>query len=116
MNLEDFFKSVGGDYETGITRLPGESLIKKFLGKFLYDPSFSSLKSAFEKGDVEGAFLAAHTLKGTAANLGLDDLANSASDLTELLRGAEKLCDEKYLKATEQTYEVAAAQIKLLEI
>lgn len=39
--------------------------------------------------DAEGAFMAAHTLKGVSQNLGFDNLYEPAVVVTEALRGAD---------------------------
>lgn len=115
MNLKEFFQTVGGDYDTVSTRLPLDSMIKKFLLKFPADPSFNELTRSFKEDDVKGGFLAAHTLKGTSANLGLDALAQAASDLTEQLRNADTLPDISYFNAVESEYNNAILQISKLE-
>ena len=68
------------------TRLPSDSLIKRFIIKFLDDSSYSELCDALQKGQRDEAFRAAHTLKGVCANLGFGRLLSSSSRLTELLR------------------------------
>ena len=50
-----------------------------------------------QKGDRSWSlknYIAAHTLKGVAQNLGFDRLQKSASALTEAVRGAVPLTDE----------------------
>jgi len=75
------------DYETGLNRFMGkEVLFKKFLLKFLDDQSYVRLKENIEKKDCDEAFREAHTLKGVAANLALNELSEAASEITELLR------------------------------
>ena len=86
MTIEECYQQLGGDYATLKTRLPSDSLIKRFITKFLDDSSYSELCHALEEGQREEAFRAAHTLKGVCANLGFDRLRASASKLTELLR------------------------------
>lgn len=79
------------DYETGLNRFMGkEALFKKFLLKFLDDQSYVRLKEKIENKDCDEAFREAHTLKGVAANLALNELSETASQITELLR-AKKL-------------------------
>ena len=86
MTIEECYQPLGGDYAALKTRLSSESLIKKFITKFLDDSSFSELCRALENSQREEAFRAAHTLKGVCANLGFDRLGASASKLTELIR------------------------------
>jgi HPt (histidine-containing phosphotransfer) domain-containing protein len=55
--------------------------------RFPGDQSFQELETAIQAGDVEGTFKAAHTLKGVALNLGIAPLGETASILTEQVRG-----------------------------
>ena len=86
MTIQECYHQLGGDYATLKARLPSDSLIKRFITKFLDDSSYSELCRALEEGQREEAFRAAHTLKGVCANLGFDRLMTSVSALTELLR------------------------------
>ncbi|MGM9603471.1 MAG: Hpt domain-containing protein [Faecousia sp.] len=86
MTIEECYQRMGGDYAQVLHRLPSADLVKKFIAKFLEDGSFAELEVAMERGSRAEAFRAAHTLKGVSANLGLERLRRSASELTELLR------------------------------
>lgn len=111
MELKDFFKEVGGDYEKVLLRLPDQNMVKKFVCKFVDDASYTELKNALERKDVPSAFRAAHTLKGIAANLGLDALAKAASELTEQLRGMNDMPAEGYVEAVDRTYRLTIEKI-----
>ena len=87
MTIEQCYQQLHGDYAQVLQRLPSPALVERFIGKFLDDGSFSELDSAMAAGQTETAFRAAHTLKGVSANLGFEQLRQSASNLTELLRG-----------------------------
>ena len=89
MNIKVFYDSIGGSYEDAIQRLMNDTLIEKFLKKFK-DYDFSKLTSAVNDKDYYQIFVEAHTLKGVALNLSLMKLGESASKLTELLRGEER--------------------------
>ena len=71
----------------GRNRRAYSSLFTYFLIKFLSDPSYVTLCEALKEEDYEKAFRAAHTLKGVCDNLALSRLGESASVLTECLRG-----------------------------
>ena len=86
MTLQDCYLELGGDYAAVQQRLPTQSLIKRFITKFLDDDSYAQLCGAMRAGQRQEALRAAHTLKGVCANLGFDRLCGSASRLTELLR------------------------------
>lgn len=91
MNMEECYHRLGGDYSQVLLRIPSGALVKKFLIKFLADGSFAELSGAMEREDRDTAFRASHTLKGVCANLGLEQLRASASELTEVLRAAEAI-------------------------
>lgn len=77
---------MGADFDGVMSRLLTEQRVAKFVLRFPADPSFGSLLESFAAGDIDTAFRAAHTLKGTSANLGFTDLYQKASDVTEDLR------------------------------
>lgn len=115
MELKAFYAAVGGDDRQVLNRLPSEDMLRRFLHKFSKDPSHAELLSALAAQDFAAAFRAAHTLKGTAATLGLDALSAAASALTEALRGADALPPAELTAAVEQAYETALAQIRRLD-
>lgn len=86
MTVEEFYRSIGGDYEGTLSRFLDESRVKRFALKFENDPSFSMLCKALDEKNVEEAFRAAHTLKGVCQNLGFDALYKISSEVTEVLR------------------------------
>ena len=70
-----------------------EGILEKFVRKFASDPTYSTLVSSFDSGDMETAFRMAHTLKGVCLNLGFTKLLTSASELTEALRDKDAVAD-----------------------
>ena len=62
-------------------------------------------------GDARRAFRAAHTLKGLAANLGLVQLWQAASALTEALRGSDMQRAAALYPETAAAYRQACAAI-----
>lgn len=115
MNLREFFTEVGGDYESVLLRLPSSSMVKRFVYKFVDDPSYEELKSAWKQSDIPTAFRAAHTLKGIAVNLGLDNLGEAASQLTEQLRNTSVLPSAEYMEAVDRSYQMTVAKIRQIE-
>ena len=89
-NLDEFYASVGSTASEVVGRLGGSpALVVRFLGKFSADGSYKQLCEALDAGDTPTAFRAAHTMKGIAANLGLQYLFNKASEVTEYLRAGD---------------------------
>ena len=116
MTVEKCYEVMKGNYKDVLSRLMTEERIKKFLIKFLSDPSFSELNSAMGKKNLEDAFRAAHTLKGISKNLSITSLSYSASNLTEALRdrkdyGADL---EELFRKVKKDYSLAVASIQML--
>ncbi len=102
----------GVDLKVTMERFMGrEELLFKFLKKFENDESYKSLIGAMEDKKFEEAFSHAHTLKGVAANLGLGNLANSASELTEKLRAKDYNDNEGLVEAIKKDYAQAMNMI-----
>lgn len=98
MDVKDCYRELEGNYDDALSRLMNDTLIEKFLKKFLNDDSFKKLSMAIETKDCHEAFVAAHTLKGVCLNLGLTRLSESASVITEYLRNHEnKIIDDNKL-------------------
>ena len=95
-------RAIGADVETGIKRCAGkEDLYAKLIGTALKDKNFGVLKEKVLSNDVEGAFEAAHALKGVFSNLCLDPLAAQLSKVTEILR-AGNLPEEEDMDTIER--------------
>ena len=97
-------------------RLPSIKLIEKFIGVFLEDRSFDTLRTEIESGNREQAFRAAHTLKGICANLSFTKLLTSVSQLTEELRSeASSVSDTaiELFKDVERNYKITADAIRI---
>lgn len=112
MDLHRFYKEIGGDLDSTLRRFSSEEMLLRFIHRFTEEPSYATLRRAIEAGDVKGAFLAVHTLKGIAATLGFDDLASAASRLTEALRGASVLPDAVLVAAVDRAYRAVCVAIE----
>lgn len=92
--FNNIFEAYGGDYETTMARFLGsEAMYLKLLNMLFRDDSREKLGAALEAGDLAGAFEAAHTLKGVAANLGLTPLCSAVSAIVEPLRAGDDTAD-----------------------
>ena len=93
-NFKSIFEAYGGDYETTMNRFTGkENLYLKILNMLMQDDNMQKLEAGLQKGDLSGAFNAAHTLKGIAGNLGLTPFFESVCRIVEPLRAAEQRDD-----------------------
>lgn len=83
----DLLKEKGNDVDGALRRFVGnENMYVKFLKRFADDTSYPALKDAVEKVDLGNAFVAVHTLKGVAGNLGLTKVYEIATEMTDKLR------------------------------
>lgn len=114
MNAETFFKTINGDYQEVMRRFLSEERVLRFVRKFPADGSFAALKEGLERGSVEEAFRAAHTLKGVAQNLGFTALSGKASAVTEILRSGS-LEVAKFMPELENLYRLTVESIALLD-
>lgn len=101
----------GVEVGSTINRFMGnEAMYLKFLGKFLEDKNCINIGKNLEEENYEEAYKCAHTLKGVAANLGLEPLQKTVAVLVEELRGKKneevdsKRADEEWQKV-KKTYE-----------
>lgn len=86
MTLKECYAAMEGDYEDALSRLRSERLMKKFVLKFLDDPSHELLCTSAAAKDGKEAFRAAHTIKGICQNLSMTRLYQSSNVLAEALR------------------------------
>lgn len=94
MTIRECYEEMGGNYDEVISRLRTDERVLKFLIKVADDGSYELLRKSLEERNVPEAFRAAHTLKGICLNLSLTRLGESASQLTEALRGKESCGSE----------------------
>jgi len=77
----------GANVDEALERcLNNEAFYLRLVDKALQDPHFDRLKEAVGSGDLDGAFEAAHALKGVMANLALTPILTPVREMTELLR------------------------------
>ena len=115
MTLKDCYAALGGNYEDAIARLRSESLVQKFVLKFLDDKSYELLCNSLATGDVQEAFRAAHTIKGMCQNLSFTSLADSSSAMTEALRGGDLETGKALLDGVRGDYERTAEAIRAFQ-
>lgn len=115
MELKECFDVFGGGYDDVMGRMLTEARVKKFLLMFLNDKSFNDLETAMENGDYDTAFRAAHTLKGLCANLGIKNLGEISSEITEALRAKDIDTAVKLLPQVAQCYSITVDALNQLD-
>ncbi|MCI9156614.1 MAG: Hpt domain-containing protein [Lawsonibacter sp.] len=115
MTIQECYATLGGDYEEVLNRLYSEALVRKFVGKFLTDPSFQLLEDSMHAGNYEEAFRAAHTLKGVSQNLSFTRLYQSSHEITEALRTKNYDLAAQLLPTVETDYALTRAAIETFQ-
>lgn len=104
ITVEDLRK-FGANVDEAMNRcMNNEMLYLKLVNRFLEQNTFPSLKEAIEKGDLEGAFHVAHSLKGVIGNLSLTPLYDVIYNMTELLRNRTEIDYNPYIEKYEKAY------------
>lgn len=86
MTVRECYELIGADYDKVLGWLVDDSFIEKFIKKFAVSNYYQPIETALNEDDYESAFKNVHSLKGVAANLGLDKLFEVSSELCEELR------------------------------
>lgn len=101
------------DYENGKKRFAGnEPLYEKYLLKFKEDTHYEAAKAAFEAGDYETLLKEAHSLKGVAGTLGLQDIFQSCSNIVTALRSENGEQVPQLFATLKQAYEKTMEVLK----
>lgn len=80
-------KAAGIDYCDGINRFSGNAVMyEKYLAEFFDDTTFKDLSVYLSEKNYTEAFKCAHTLKGTAGNLSMEEFYRNDCTLVEALR------------------------------
>ena len=120
MTIKELYEYIGGDYEQAMRVLRVEKLIDKHVCKFPQNGVVEGLLEAGDGMDPAKLFDAAHAMKGVCANLGLKNLADAASEITEEYRpGRERRLSDAEVKARiegiRKTYERVSEGIRTYE-
>lgn len=95
------FIEAGVDVDKALACFMGkQELLVRFLRQFLSDENYNNMIACVEEEDYEGAFRAAHNLKGLCGSLFLVSLQQVVSEQTELFRA------EKWEEAKEMMQQV----------
>ena len=97
MTLEELYSKMGGNYARAKQIMKMDKMIDKYVRKLKSSGIGEKLAEASETMDSTALFESAHSMKGVCGNLGLDDLAKGAEEITEEFRpGTERrMTDEE---------------------
>ncbi|MBS6953826.1 MAG: Hpt domain-containing protein [Enterocloster asparagiformis] len=104
--------AAGADVDGALNRFMGKVfLYEKFMKKFLDDRSYPDMLDCLAGHDLEEAFRQAHTLKGVAGNLGINNLLAVLVPMVEALRAGHEPSEEQ-VNACKVEYEKIVNIIK----
>ena len=86
MTLQQLYENIDGNYEQALRVMKTERLIDKYVRRFEASRVGEALAEAGQAMDGVRLFENAHAMKGVCANLGLDELARAANEITEEFR------------------------------
>lgn len=120
MTLTELYQEIGGDYDQALRVMRVEKLMDKHLRRFPDNGVVEGLLAAGESMDPEKIFEAAHAVKGVCSNLGLVNLSEAASEITEEYRpgNARKLSDDEVkakIESIRRMYEKVTEGIRKYE-
>lgn len=99
MTIQELYAQIGGNYEQAQRVMKMDKLIDRYVRKFPGSSAFDALKAGGETMDPTALFESAHALKGVCANLGFDEMASVAGDITEDYRpGATRSLSDGEIK------------------
>ncbi len=114
MTVKEFYDATGGGYDEMFSKFHSDVMITKFLNIFKRDRNYDALAEKLEGGDTEGAFAAAHTLKGVVLNLNLLGLKDPVCNVVEALRAGNLNAARSLFPAVKEAYKVTCNALSVL--
>lgn len=82
--------AAGIDLDSALERFMGkESMLERYLGRFLEDKSYAALAQAAEGCDRESALSSVHTLKSVCGSIGCSEMHALAIEQEKLMRAGQ---------------------------
>ena len=92
--MDDFSQYPIINIDDGLARVANKkALYARLLGTFINNPRENEIMGAVENKDLEAAVMAAHTVKGVAANLSLSRLQKYTEHLEHMFKDAKDAGD-----------------------
>ncbi len=120
MTIRELYDKIGGNYDQAVRVMKSERLIDKYVRKLKDSRVDVMLAEAGQTMDAVKLFESAHAMKGVCSNLGLDELAKAADEITEEFRAGNprKLSDDavrERLAAIAERFRVTSEGIREYE-
>ena len=112
MTIQELYAKIGANYEQATRVMRMDKLIDRYIRKLSSSGVWEALQAAGQAMDPTKLFEAAHAMKGVCANLGLDELAQLAGEITEEYRpGATRTLTDDEVKARLQKVDEVFAHV-----
>lgn len=97
MTIQELYQNINGDYDQAVRVLRMDKLIDKHIRKFPENNVSDNFFAAGNSMNPTELFETAHALKGVCSNLGLKNLSDAFSEISEEYRpgSARKFSDEE---------------------
>ena len=115
MTIKELYEAIGGNYETALNTMMMDDFIRKMLGKFVENNSFSSIVDGYQNKDYKKVFEASHNFKGVTGNLALTSLYNKTLPIVEPTRNFSNITDlnlDNEIAELKKEYEHVVSLIK----
>ena len=114
--MKEKLGEAGIDISVALARFMGnETLLERFLKKFLDDTNYEKLVAAMDAKQQEEALTAAHTLKGITGNLAMTELFALLTEQVAAFRADDWDGAVNLMPEISKSYETICAALKALE-
>ncbi len=99
----------------GLRALGGDGLVKQMVAVFIEHSAgrISAMQTAIDLGDLTGATVAAHTLKGSARQLGLTAMAEACQSVEFATKQGDATRAQTLTAAVHESYAAAVEALKV---
>lgn len=98
----------------GLRALGGDGLVRQMASVFIEHSAgrIAALREALQTGNMQGVAEAAHTLKGSARQLGLSDFADACLAIEQAAKQGDAAAAQTLMAAVHETYTAATALLR----
>ena len=98
----------------GLRALGGDGLVKQMAAVFIEHSAgrIGAMQTAIDAGDLPNAVIAAHTLKGSARQLGLTAMAEACLEVERACKAGDSATANTRAAAVHETYTAAAEWLR----
>lgn len=106
-------KAAGINLDGALERFMGnESMLERYLGRFLEEKSYAALCEAVAADDAQAAAAAVHTLKSVCGSIGCDRMQELALAQEEKMRAGDWQGAKAMLPALQEEYDCICAVLR----